>query len=69
MDESPLDKKKHEIIEQDFKPLTGFLMKTMDRWVKNVKMSKLLVDYPAAVTTGEFGYTITQEKVWKSQSN
>lgn len=67
--ETEEERKKFVIIEQDFKPLTDFLKKVMEKNVKDVRMSKLLVDYPSAVTTGEFGYTITQEKVWKSQSS
>lgn len=53
--ETDLDRRKFEVIEKDFKPMTDFFKKVMEKHVKNVKMSKLLVDYPVAVTTGEFG--------------
>lgn len=67
--ETDEDRRKFEVIEKDFKPLTNFLETVLDKKVKSVKMSKLLVDDPVAVTTGEFGYTINQEKIWKAQSN
>lgn len=67
--ETEEEKKKFDVIESDFKPLTDFLKNHVDKSVKTVKMSKLLEDQPVAITTGEYGYTINQEKIWKAQTN
>jgi len=53
--ESDIEKRKFTVIEKEFRPLTDFLKKVLERHVKEVKVSKNLVDYPVAVTTGEFG--------------
>lgn len=66
--ETDVDKKKFEIISKDFKPLTKFLEEVLTKQVKNVKMSKILLDYPVAITSGEYGYSIHQEKIWRAQS-
>lgn len=51
--ETDVDKKKFEIISKDFKPLTKFLEEVLTKHVKNVRMSKILLDYPVAITAGE----------------
>lgn len=66
--ESDIDKKKFDIISKEYKPLTKFLEEVLTKHVKNVKMSKILEDYPVAITSGEYGYSIQQEKIWKAQS-
>lgn len=42
--ETDEERKKFEVIEKDFKPLTEFLKNSFDKHVKTVKMSKLLED-------------------------
>lgn len=44
MPESDLEKRTFEVIEKEYTPLTDFLKKVMERHVKQVKMSKMLVD-------------------------
>lgn len=51
--ESDIEKKKYGVISNDFKPLTKFLEEVLTKHVKNVKISKLLDDYPVAITSGE----------------
>jgi len=42
--ETDVEKKKFTLIEKEFKPLTDFFKRVMERHVKDVRMSKLLVD-------------------------
>jgi len=48
-----IERRKHEVIEKDFKPLTKFLEEILSKTVKTVKMSQLLEEYPVAITSGE----------------
>ncbi|KYQ94343.1 heat shock protein Hsp90 family protein [Tieghemostelium lacteum] len=67
-DEAEEDKESLKQLNQEYKPLTDFLRKTLSDKVDKVTVSKILADSPAVLVSNQWGVTANMERIMKAQS-
>jgi len=60
--------KHFEKVEEDFKPLTDFLKKTLGQNVAKVVIAKNAMQSPVVISTGGYGWSANMERIVKAQA-
>ena len=68
INETDEEKKCFEDVNTKYKDLIEFIKKTLEKEVKEVKLSKRLKESPCCLTTSEFGWTANMERIIKAQA-
>eukprot|EP00826_Nyctotherus_ovalis_P039323 TRINITY_DN3777_c0_g3_i1.p1 TRINITY_DN3777_c0_g3~~TRINITY_DN3777_c0_g3_i1.p1 ORF type:complete len:759 (-),score=302.63 TRINITY_DN3777_c0_g3_i1:22-2298(-) len=61
-------KKKQKKLQEMYKPLIDWWRKHLGKKVEKVEISTRLVDSPCIISTSEYGYTASMEKISRSQA-